>query len=633
MRLFPSVFALGLFMMSFGTSVGAFAQVPEEVKNAPGLKAFPNADGVILVQEVEIVLDKEGKVTRRVRTLTKILREYMMRSGRCDPHIPYDSSTQKFTPVRCRAWMRDGKAVDTDPAVGFVEITPFALEHAVDYTGLRQQVMVHTGVEHGASLDLEYVIEDRSPSGNPFWGEVSLQGDLPILDQKVVFRVPEGTHLTVEGFHFEVKPEKKSEEGVDVYTVHRSNVPAVNLEECNHRDREVTARLIYTTVPSWAEVGTYLDKWVSRAVDTSDKIKERVKALTAGVGTKPDMAYRIHDFVATRVRTITWPLQDFGFKPRPASRIQVSAYGHALDKAVLLKAMLKEAGISSSVVMASRTGTLATRAASPTQISDVWVALDNGEHRVWLDPTSPLSKRSGRHLEGRTILCLAGRGSTLKRVPVRDPTENMAVMTGQCVVGGDLKVAAEIRLDLAGNQNPYHDLYGGEGPLRAFCARVAKGFGGGRAESHTLRHFDETLSSFCLRISGGEARQQSGRGMVEIRLPDLPDPVAGRDYQIYRNRRSTPLFLAGVASEKIEITLVLPAGYKVAYLPQAVALETPVGDLEMTFTLSEGKLTFRKSFTLKKSVVSPEAYANFRTLITAQRARRNTILLLQRAEE
>ena len=631
MRLFSSVFAFFLFMMMM--SLEALAQVPAEVTNAPDLKAFPDADGIVLVQEVEIVLDREGKVTRRVRTLTKVLRENMMRSRRCDPHIPYDSTTQKFTPVRCRAWMRDGKAVDTDPAVGFVEITPFALEHAVDYTGLRQMVMVHTGVEHGASLDLEYTIEDTKPSGNPFWGEVSLQGDLPILDQTVVLRVPEGTHLTVEGFNFEVKPEKKSAEGVDVYTVHRSNVPAVNLEECSHRDREITARLIYTTVPSWAEVGTYLDKWVSRSVDTSDEIKERVKALTAGAGTKLERAYRIHDFVSTRVRTVNWPLQDFGFRPRPASRVQVSAYGHALDKAVLLKAMLKEAGISSSVVMASRTSTLAARAASPTQISDVWVALDNGEHRVWLDPLAPLSKRSSRHLEGRTILCLAGRGSALKRVPVRDPAETMAVMTGQCTVGEDLGMAAEIRLDLAGNQNPYHGLYGGEGPLRAFCARVANAFGGGQAETYNLRHLDETLSSFCLRISGGKARQVAGRGTVEIRLPDLPDPVAGREYQIYRNRRSTPLFLAGVAFEKVDITIRLPAGYTVTYLPQAVALETPLGDLKMAFTLSNGKLTYRKSFSLKKSVVSPEAYANFRTLITAQRARRNTILLLQRAED
>ena len=107
---------------------------------------------------------------------------------------------------------------------------------------------------------------------------------------------------------------------------------------------------------------------------------------------------------------------------------------------------------------------------------------------------------------------------------------------------------------------------------------------------------------------------------------------AGRgSYQIFRNQRTTPLFLDSAASESIELTLCLPAGYRAVYVPADVKLENAVGSLSLAFTLDpNGKLLYRKTFTLKKNVVQPEDYPAFRQLITAQLARQNNVILLQR---
>ena len=219
----------------------------------------------------------------------------------------------------------------------------------------------------------------------------------------------------IQGCQCELKPEKTTHEGVDTYTVTRTNVPAVNLAECAGHARDVAARLVYSTAPSWTDVGTQLDKAVEHTLDSSDALKQRVASLTAGVGTPFEQVSAVHAFVADQVRDVRWPLADFGFTPRPASRVYESAYGHALDKAVLLKAMLKEAGIASAVVLASTTSAIAMRAPSPTQLDDVWVLVENDKHRVWLDPMAPLAARSGRELEGRATLRLSARGSSITR--------------------------------------------------------------------------------------------------------------------------------------------------------------------------------------------------------------------------
>jgi hypothetical protein len=611
--------------------LAATAQIPEEIKSAPAAEAYPEADGVVLAEEVEIVLDREGKVSRRHRRLTKIFREHVLSSGRADPRIPFDAVDQTLTVSRCRTWMRDGTPVDTDPGNGFVEVTPFALEHAVDYTRIREMVLVHTGVEQGATLELDYTIADKAPRGRPFWGEIVLQSELPVLQQTVVIRVPEGASVFIQAIHAEVTPKKTTSDGVDTYLVKRLAVPPVNLDECAGHVREVVARLVYSSLPSWAEVGTLLDKSISRAVDSSDAIRNRVKALTVGVGTRLERAYRIHDFVATRVRTVNWAPDDFGFVPRSASSVHASAYGHDLDKAVLLKAMLKEAGISASVVLASTTTSLAMRAPSPTQLSDVWVMVENGHRRVWLDPSVSLDRRSGRDLEGRAILKLAGRGSTVTRVPVSEPGANAAVMTGICRLGAEGRVEGRLRLDLSGSLNPYHRLRGGVGPLEAFASRVASGLGGARATKHELSHFDEILSSISVTARGG-ALTRKDTETLELTLPALPDPIASRGYQIHRGRRTTPLFLEGLASERIEIEIRLPPGLRVAYRPAPVTVDNAVGRLLISLEPAEGGLTYKRAFTLKKSVIPPDEYLAFRKLITSQRARRNTILLLERPE-
>ena len=45
------------------TLATAWAQVPPEIKDAPTAAAFPGADGVVLLEKHEIVLDAEGKAS------------------------------------------------------------------------------------------------------------------------------------------------------------------------------------------------------------------------------------------------------------------------------------------------------------------------------------------------------------------------------------------------------------------------------------------------------------------------------------------------------------------------------------------------------------------------------------------
>ena len=65
-------FFIALFV-SITAPIFAQHDVPEFIKNAPGLEDYPDQDGLILKNEITITLGTDGIVTRHYRRAMKVL--------------------------------------------------------------------------------------------------------------------------------------------------------------------------------------------------------------------------------------------------------------------------------------------------------------------------------------------------------------------------------------------------------------------------------------------------------------------------------------------------------------------------------------------------------------------------------
>ncbi len=106
-----------------------------------------------------------------------------------------------------------------------------------------------------------------------------------------------------------------------------------------------------STYRSWDEFATWWWSLVKRQYDSSPEMEAKVKELTRDCGTTTEKIRAIYDFVVTDVRYVAWEFGVHGYKPYNASTIFSRRHGDCKDKAILIGAMLKLAGIKAWPVL------------------------------------------------------------------------------------------------------------------------------------------------------------------------------------------------------------------------------------------------------------------------------------------
>ncbi len=599
---------------------------PPALADRPDRAAYPDADGVILREVVEVTI-ADGKVTRRRRTLTTVLRENMMRAGFCDPRIRYDASTETVDVAISRTWMADGTPVETDPKVGRIEVTPAPYAKTPDYTNRRELVVVHAGVEHGATMELDYTIRANAPTDGADSFAIPLAGPLPIVRQIIRVRVPEGEVIALHADGVEIAPAKTTADGFDTFTLERENVAAINVDEAGAHAPAIIPMLVASRIASWADVGARLAKRVQSAAVATDRITSRVASLTEGLETRRSRVAVIHRFVADQIRTVPWALGEFGFAVRPAGTTAESAYGHALDKAVLLHAMLREAGIGSAVAIASRTPRIAAQVPSPAQLDRVHVVVEDERDRWWLDPLEAHALDDSRSVAGCAVLRLVSHGASIARIAPAESGANATTLEVTATIDADGEVHAEFTYDVRGAENPYAALRDDRAAAHKMLERVAERIAGARLGWTATAHLDATRARFRGTAYGGQL-PAAAVGAIAFRLPDVADPLATIDVELFRSSRTTPLALPRTGRESSSVTVSVPAGMTVAYRPVAVAMDNAVGSYRVEVRDVDGGFTVRRTLVLKTQLVDPKDYPALRALLAAARARRNTVVLL-----
>lgn len=599
---------------------------PPALAERPERAAFPDADGVILREVVEITI-ADGKVSRRRRTLTTVLRENMMRAGFCDPRIAYDAATETVDVAVSRTWMADGTPVETDPKVGRIEVTPDAYARTPDYANRRELVVVHAGVEHGATLELDYTIRANAPTDGADFFAIPLAGRLPIVRQVIRIRVPEGEVIALHADGVDVSPAKTTADGIDTFTLERENIAAINLDEAGDHARAIVPTLVASRIASWADVGNRLAKRVQAASVASDRITSRVAALTSELTTRRARVAAIHRFVAQEIRDVPWSLAAFGFAMRPAGATAESAYGHALDKAVLLHAMLREAGVGAAVAITSRTPRIAAQVPSPGQLDRVRVVVEDERERWWLDPLDAHALVDASGVAGCAVLRLVSHGASIARIAPAEAGADVATLEVRATIDADGDVSADFEYDVRGAGNPYAALRDDRAAAHKILERIAERIAGARLGWSATAHLDATRARFRATAFGGQL-PAADAGAVAFRLPDVADPLAAIDVELFRAARTTPLVLPRTGREASIVTLTVPAGMTVAYRPAPVTIENAVGAYRVEVRDVDGGLEVRRSLALTTPVVDPKDYPALRALLAAARARRNTVVLL-----
>jgi transglutaminase-like putative cysteine protease len=634
MRIPSTLLLVALSGTLLATPVAA-AQVPDFVAAAPGGAEYPSDDGLILRQLVRVTLSADGRVETHVEESWKMLTAYLTRHDYFDPRVSWNDARQTLHIDQARTYMADGTVIDAKDN-SRVPNTADVFQWAVPYAQMRQLTVAHVGVEHGATSTLAYTLADRTPAGEPFYGQIETQSFVPILDQWITIEVPEGTELKLAGVHGDVTAQVSSEGGKTIHTIHQTDVPRLNLSE-NGWDHTALQRVVYSTAADWEQVRTHLAGRVEVAAVSDHPVTLKTDEILDGSTQPREQVARLHRFVVDAVRTIDWPVADFDHQVRTAAQVLDSSVGHPLDKAVLLTGMLRGAGIDAHVALVSSDPAGADDVPCADAFDQVWVRVRLGdpEPELWLDPTAAHDAHNRWDLAGRPALILDPAATGITRRPTLDAEDNRAALRADVTLtvdGDSLAVAGTADVDLAYRYNPLAGFDRDGSRHEKVAGGIAGTFGGAGADQVTVAQQGSELVSFRTEFSGGSLPVPDS-GLVQLAIPRVPGALTGSSVGSFRGARTLPVRLPrGAGMERVDLTVTLPEGFELAFVPDDLALANGAGSVRRSVAVEDGELKVTTLLVVEQDDLPAASYPDLRALLDALETDSASTVLLRRAD-
>lgn len=258
--------------------------------------------------------------------------------------IIYNPAYQELKIHHSYTRQKDGTIIKT-PENAFVEVLPRAAADAPAYNGLKEMVVVHTGLELGATIYLDYSIISH-PGYLPELDVCTQVEELsPIKEYVCTLSVPQD-----KPFHYALvngisAPEIKNENGNKVVKWILKNVPACYPTENNSALAGNTQVILANTYASAADALKVLRTQFTAAGD-----KEVAALARQLLKDKKDAEKEItlKNYVQG-LGTCRLSPGDIGYRLRPATEVLRTAYGTEAEKLNLLVGLLKAAGLPADV--------------------------------------------------------------------------------------------------------------------------------------------------------------------------------------------------------------------------------------------------------------------------------------------
>lgn len=305
-------------------------------------------------------LRADGSQELRVQKELTLFTHAAMNGLYGETFIVYDPEFQELTIHESYTRQKDGTVIKT-PSNALVEVLPSSAANAPAYNHLKEMVVVHTGLELGATIYLDYSI-------------VSKAGYLPELDvccpvkelspvKEFIFRlnVPAGKSVRYELLNASAKPVIAQGNGMksfiwtlkDVaprpyaYPSGRGNLGLVQAVASG-----MMPVFVASTWPGYTEAVKYLQKQF--AVGNTSVVEGKVAELTQGLEGNPQaMRNAIANYMAGlyQLGHCNVSLQDAGYRLRPASEVITSAYGTQAELVNLDVTLQRVAGLEAEVAV------------------------------------------------------------------------------------------------------------------------------------------------------------------------------------------------------------------------------------------------------------------------------------------
>jgi len=384
---------------------------------------------------------------------------------------------------------------------------------------------------------------------------------------------------------------------------------------------------------SWDSWKSYGD-WVYGLGEGLDELteteKQTVKQLIAGISDKKEIVRKLYHYMQDHTRYINVSIGIGALKPFPAEYVCKNKYGDCKALTNYMKAMLKEAGISSfpaDVYSDDESDEFDTEFPSH-QFNHVVLMVPLENDTIWLENTSNSKPFNymGTSTQGHYALVVDKGNSRLVRIPELTPSEVLQEKhiwyelkkEGHAVVsinniyrGDDFELFNAVTAQL--NETEKDQLMREYMPFDNY--EVIKW-------NLDKKHRDDPSISLTAELTLNKVLNSLGQeyyvSLPASGIPGFSNPTA----------RTLPVELLYPIAIRDTITYSLPEGMELKSQFQPVSVEGKFGSFSLKIYPEAGKVKAVKSFLLNRGYISLMDYPEFYKFIdTAKKADRSRIVI------
>lgn len=484
-----------------------------------------------------------------------------MRSKYGESFVTYNPKYQTLKINSSYTKQKDGTIVKT-PDNAFVEVLPSSAANAPYYNGLKEMVIVHTGLELGATIYLDYTLTTKAGYMPELDIVEPIEQSSPVKEYNISISVPNGDELNYGTVNYNSKANEKTSNGIRQVSWSFKNVPAASRAPYRNSDAPL---FIATTYPSQKEALNTL--YAQLETKESMPLLSLAETVTSGKSSDAEKVQAVLSFVHNDFAHSSLSLEETGYLIRPVEDVINSAYGTNAELINLMQGLLSALKIENEVC-----------AMYPIPNPDSKMGLKNvrlfikamADNRTWLLNPNTESMDEAGWMSGRYYIADLKNGTEVT-MPV---------------------VNADIKYDIAITVNS------------------------GKASLQVKSDISEALKSYVGSPEKSlEANVSEQNGIMIVSLPDSPKGIAHSAYVKGNTTRDCNLVLPYASNETYSYSVQIPDGKECITPVLEKNLSNAAGTVQVTVRQNGNTMEVKRNIKLNSSTISKADYTAFHTLL------------------
>jgi hypothetical protein len=366
---------------------------------------------------------------------------------------------------------------------------------------------------------------------------------------------------------------------------------------------------------SWDEIYKWWFDLYKDKIVLSPEIKNFVKQLINGCSDDLEKARKIYEFCAQNVRYVAVEYGQSGYEPHKAQDIFLNRYGDCKDKAILLVAMLREAGLVAYPVLIPTREVYDIAADFPeVQFNHAIAAFSYKDELIYLDATASTATFRDLPIDDQERNVLVILDDKYKILPTPTIKDNTAIYKTDIMLDSNEDADILREVTTTGFFSTFQRYY-----LKYTHPQIIKEDIQKRMleispfstlKDYKIENVDDFTKNPKLHYDFKTVKFLNPANNLRI-IPVLSDFDINSGYA-GKEERSFPVDFATLFKKVSQVKVILPDNLRVKFLPKDRNFNTAWFDFKSNYTEEGNSISLYKEFQIKRRFVETKEYKEFK---------------------